>query len=396
MTASFQGEADGHPTRRAGQGRRRALTVPRELPLVIAIVLVAVTFQSLTGIFLKPRNLINLLAEASPLILVAVASTIVILMGDIDLSLGSVAGLTAAVAAFLLGTGFGWGWALVLALVGAGLIGLVQGAIVVFAGVRSFVVTLAGFLICFGLQLRMLSPTGYLPVETPLLRQVAVTRLPTWVVLSIIAVLVLVYAGQRLLGGRAATRAARPERDTRQTLILGGVLLSAVLAACYLGTAGGVPVLTALALAVTALAWIVLRKTGPGLHLYAIGGDESAALESGIRVRQVKLGGFVATGILAGLAGLTLLIYTSGADNTTGSGTLLLSGIGSAVVGGVSMLGGRGSVWGAVGGALLLASVQNGLNLISLLPDMVYVVSGAVVLAALLIDAVLRKKFSVR
>jgi D-xylose transport system permease protein len=104
--------------------------------------------------------------------------------------------------------------------------------------------------------------------------------------------------------------------------------------------------------------------------------------------------GFVATSFLAGIAGLALTSYTAGADNSTGTGTLLLAGIGACVIGGVSLAGGRGSVWGALGGALLLGGVQNGLNLLNLTIDMVYVVEGAVVVAVLLVDALVRRQLT--
>jgi ABC-type xylose transport system permease subunit len=371
----------------ANPPRRRS--IPRELPLLGALIAVCIVFQLLTGLFLSPRNLGNLLTEATPLGFVAVAAAIMILMGEIDLSLGSVAGLTAAVTAVLMNMDVPWGLAALAGLGVAASVGIIQGIIVVFFGVRSFVVTLAGYLVCFGLQMRILQPNGYVPIPASMLRDISTTRLPsipTAIVIAAVGLLWLFF------------RAARTRPDARLATVVTGliVIALAVFAVWYLGSAKGVPLLTTIVLAITAIVWFILTRTGPGLHLYAIGGDIAAAEESGIRVTLIKSVGFVSTSILAGMAGLALISYTSGADTTTGTGTLLLAGIGAAVVGGVSLLGGRGSVWGALGGALLLAGVGNGLNLLSLTADMVYVVEGLVVISALLLDAQLRRHLGAR
>ncbi|MBN9008997.1 MAG: hypothetical protein J0H63_02290, partial [Rhizobiales bacterium] len=161
----------------ASPARRRA--IPRELPLLGALIAVCIVFQLLTGLFLSPRNLGNLLTEAAPLGFVAIAAAIMILMGEIDLSLGSVAGLTAAVTAVLMNMDVPWGFAALAGLGVAASIGVIQGIIVVFFGVRSFVVTLAGYLVCFGLQMRILQPNGYVPIPASMLRDISTTRLPS-------------------------------------------------------------------------------------------------------------------------------------------------------------------------------------------------------------------------
>ena len=160
----------------------------------------------------------------------------------------------------------------------------------------------------------------------------------------------------------------------------------------YLQGGGGIPMVFVLVLAVTTIVWIVLTKTAFGRHLYAVGGDLHAARESGININRVKWIGFLLSGALAVCAGISLLSYTGGADSSAGTGALLLAGIGATVVGGVSLTGGRGSLWGAFGGAILLEMVGNGLNLLSLSFYAVYIVEGLVVLAALLTDAALRRR----
>jgi D-xylose transport system permease protein len=164
----------------------------------------------------------------------------------------------------------------------------------------------------------------------------------------------------------------------------------------YLEQGGGVPLVFAIVLAVATIVWIILTRTAFGRHLYAVGGDLHAARESGININKVKWIGFALSGALATCAGISLLSYTGGADTSAGTGALLLAGIGATVVGGVSLLGGRGSLWGAFGGAILLESVGNGLNLMSLSFYAVYIVEGLVVLAALLTDAGLRRRLAAR
>jgi D-xylose transport system permease protein len=366
-------------------GRRRGLA--QFLPLMASLVAVGVIFQILSGLFLDPRNLGNLFTEAAPLALVAVASTLMIVMGEIDLSLGSVAGLTAAICADVMSHGAPWWVAVSAALACSLLIGTLHGLIVVFANVRSFVVTLAGFLIWYGVQLMILRPAGYIAVDSPFMRSLATARMPS----SFSVTIVVAIGALWILGG------AMTHRATRGAVAFGlltrlCVIVLCILALLYLGEGGGLPIMSAIVVAITACVWLALAQTAPGRHLYAIGSNLLAAKEHGVRVELIKFCGFLATSFLAGVAGLALASYTAGADNSTGTGTLLLAGIGACVIGGVSLAGGRGSVWGALGGALLLGGVQNGLNLLNLSIDLVYIVEGAVVVAVLLVDAAVRRQ----
>ncbi len=374
-----------------GAALRRSRNMRQLLPLVAALLITAVTFESLSGLFLSPGNLVNLLTETSPLALVAVASCIMILMGEIDLSLGSVAGLGAAIAASLMASGMPWFAAILVTLVACGFVGMIQGALVVVAGVRSFVVTLAGFLVCYGLQQRVLQPSGYIAVDSPIVTDLAILRIPLWLSIGVATTVGILGVLATLLTRQPSESGANRGNEKARFV---QVLLPPILAVSvilYLDAGGGVPALTGIVLLITGIVWYLLNKTSSGRHLYAIGGNVLAAQECGVRVGLIRWGGFVATSVLAGLAGLSLLAYTSGADNTTGTGTLLLAAIGAAVVGGISLSGGRGSVWGGLAGALLLGGVQNGLNLLNLSSDMVYVVEGGVVVGALLIDAAIRR-----
>lgn len=371
--------------------RRRGLA--QFLPLMASLVAVGVTFQILSGLFLDPRNLGNLFTEASPLALVAVASTLMIVMGEIDLSLGSVAGLIAAVCADVMSHGAPWWVAVAAALVCALLIGTLHGLIVVFANVRSFVVTLAGFLIWYGVQLMILRPAGYIAVDSPFMRSLATGRLPSSISIPLIVIFGALWILANALSGRPQARGVAGAYGLAIRLC---VIVLSILVILYLGRGGGLPVMSAIVVAITACVGLALVKTAPGRHLYAIGSNILAAKEHGVRVELIKFYGFLATSFLAGVAGLALASYTAGADNSTGTGTLLLAGIGACVIGGVSLAGGRGSVWGALGGALLLGGVQNGLNLLNLSIDLLYIVEGAVVVAVLLVDAGVRRQLLAR
>jgi D-xylose transport system permease protein len=366
------------------------------LPLIAALILVVIVFQLINGLFLNPRNLVNLLTELAPLAFIAMASTVMILMGEIDLSLGSLTGLTTAVlAALLINDGMPWTVALLLSFViGIGISGL-QGVIVVVGRVRSFAVTLAGYLIWYGAQLAVLGSSGYIPLRRAPLNELALARIPEWISLGIVGIGGLIVVALSLASYRRSTLATSSGLMTRG--IVGIAIVAALLwFVTYLEQGGGVPVVFAIVLAAATLVWVVLTRTAFGRHLYAVGGDLHAARESGININKVKWIGFALSGALATCAGISLLSYTGGADTSAGTGALLLAGIGATVVGGVSLTGGRGSLWGAFGGAILLESVGNGLNLMSLSFYAVYIVEGLVVLAALLTDAGLRRRLASR
>jgi D-xylose transport system permease protein len=389
--------ADAPPAETASLRSRFALNRRLEaLPLIVALVLVVVIFQAINGLFLNPRNLVNLLTELAPLAFIAIASTVMILMGEIDLSLGSLAGFSVAIlATFLAMDGMPWPVAIGLTfLIGIAISGL-QGVIVVGGRVRSFAVTLAGFLVWYGAQLMVLGPSGYIALRRPPLNELSLARVPEWISLGVVGIGGAIVIALWLRG------LARSGRASGSGLVVRGVIAAIGVAALlwfitYLQQGGGVPLIFVFALLITTGVWIVLTRTALGRHLYAVGGDLHAARESGININKVKWIGFAAAGALSVCAGISILSYTGGADSSAGTGALLLAGIGATVVGGVSLTGGRGSLWGAFGGAILLEAVGNGLNLMSLSFYAVYIVEGLVVLAALLTDAALRRRLSTR
>jgi D-xylose transport system permease protein len=362
------------------------------VPLVFSLVVTAVVFRVASPLFLSAANLGNLLGQLAPLVLIAVASTVMIVMGEIDLSLGSVAGFSGAVVAILITRdSIDWELAVLVTLAAGVAIAGMQGVIVLGGRVRSFVVTLAGFFIWYGAQVGILGNEGSQPLLSSPISRMSYKRISEGTSLTVVLVLGVALILMRLV---SATRAHAGERASYRTVlpaIAPWVVSLAVL--CWVITyLGRVPLTFVLVLGITAIIWIVLTRTGFGRHLYAVGGNPGASRANGINVGRVKLVGFLTAGVLAACAGITIVSFTGGADTSTGAGSLLLEGIGATVVGGVSLLGGRGSVWGAFGGAVLLAAVQNGLALLSLDFYVVDIVEGLVVLAALLADSALRHR----
>lgn len=366
---------------------RRWPRLIQSMPLLVSLAVVAWFFQMQNSLFLSPRNLSNLLVETTPLAMIAIASSVMIIMGEIDLSLGSIAGLTGAIAAVAMDKlGLGWPMACVGALAASTAISVLQGAFSVFFQIRTFIVTLAGFLIWYGVQLWLIRPySGYIGLADQRFLKLATLTIPV-----LASLLIVVAIGALSILQTVQRRRAHAGVSSRELALPVGATILAAAVVIYLGS-GGLPLIMVLTLALTAMLWVLLTRTPVGRHIYAVGGNAKAAAESGVRVRLVKLVGFGLTGCFAGLAGLALVSYTTGADATSGTGTLLLSGIGAVVVGGVSLMGGRGSIWGVLGGALLLGGIQNGLNLMNIASETVYVLSGLVVVGALMIDALLRR-----
>jgi D-xylose transport system permease protein len=356
-------------------------------PLLFSLVVTAIVFRIGSPLFLSASNLGNLLGQLAPLALIAVASTVMIVMGEIDLSLGSVAGFSGAIVAILI-TRDGVPWEIaVLATLAAGVvIGGLQGVIVLGGRVRSFVVTLAGFFIWYGVQVGVLGTEGSQPLLSSPISRMSYKQVPQGVALGITIALGLAFLAMRFA---AASRA----RSTRYAAIdLAPWVVLVALVCWFITYIGGMPLTFVLVLAVTAVVWLMLTRSAFGRHLYAVGGNPNASRANGIHVGRVKWVGFLTAGLLAACAGIIIVSFTGGADTSTGAGSLLLEGIGATVVGGVSLLGGRGSVWGALGGAVLLAAVQNGLALLSLDFYVVDIVEGLVVLAALLADSAMRRR----
>lgn len=367
------------------------------LPVVLGLALIWTYFELQDAHFLTARNLSNLVLQISVSGTIAIGVVLVLLLGEIDLSVGSVAGATAAVLGVLVvDDSWPW-WAGILAMVAVGtLIGAFQGAWFAILRVPSFVVTLAGLLIWLGVQLHVLGDAGTLNVFDAHITAIASTFLPEAWGWALALVAVIGFAGRRLLEDTRRRRAGMSTQSLPilfvQTVTIAALLLGAV---AVLNDAYGVPTAGVLLFALVAFFDWLARRTTFGRHIYAVGGQAEAARRAGISVARTRICVFALAGTLAAIGGLISTARLQAASTQTGGGTLLLESIAAAVIGGTSLFGGRGSVWAALLGALVIGSVSNGLDLVGQPADVKYMVEGAILLLAVTIDAYSRRRLAV-
>jgi D-xylose transport system permease protein len=362
-------------------------------PGLLGLAGVWVFFALANDRFLSAENLSALAGQVAPLILVAAGVVVVLLVGEIDLSVGEVAGVGATVAAVL---AFREGWpspVAVLAGVAVGAtIGLLQGLVVARLGVPSFVVTLAGLLVWQGTTLALLGPRGNVNIPPDdWMARLAGARVGTGTVL----VLFLVAAGLAVVDGargrRRRSEAGLDPEPWSPTLLRLGV--AAMVGAAGVAAAGGrrgVPLSLVVALVVAGGLHALLTRTRFGRHLSAVGGDRRAAQRAGVPVTRVRVSAFVLGSSLAALGGVLAASRLLAVNQTTGSGDLLLTALAAAVIGGASLFGGRGTAGSAVLGVLVLGSLANGMDLLDLPSAARFTLNGTVLLAAATVDALSR------
>lgn len=402
MAEASQGE-----TQPSAFGARLRSLVPQRLadgdlgslPILIGLGVIAAIFQAANHHFLTPLNLTNLVVQISAIGTISVGVVLVLLIGEIDLSVGAVSGLTAGVMA-VLAVKTGWpGPLAVLAglLAGAG-IGLLQGAWFAKVHVPSFVVTLAGYLGWQGALLYVLGNTGTINLNDPFIVGLANTRLPLWSGWVLAGFLLLVFAW-RLLADRA--RRKRLNLQVVSGWSMGGRI--ALVAAAGLGSvalmsvnrnpvSSGPPISGVPTAIVTLLAFVIcfdliLRRTRFGRAVFAVGGNVEAARRAGINVDRLRMIIFVLCSTLAAAGGILAGSRLLAVNQSSGSGDVLLNAIAAAVIGGTSLFGGRGSTWAALLGALVIGAISNGMDLLAFASSVKFMVTGAVLLLAVTVDA---------
>jgi D-xylose transport system permease protein len=363
------------------------------LPVIVGIAAVWVFFQIQNSNFLTSRNLSNLTLQMAVTAVLAMAVVLVMVAGEIDLSLGSVTGVTSALLGILL-TNHHWSVAAALAAtfaLGVG-IGLLQGAITVLVGVPSFLVTLGGFLAWAGVQLALIGPSGNLPVNDATIASIGNDYLPHATAWILAAVAVLVLAVLELLRLREWTRAGEPipVAGAATRVVLLAVAVFGVVA--FLNGNFGVPYVLVLVLGVAAALGWICRRTIYGRYVYAIGGNREASRRAGVPVGLVRISVLGVSGLLAALAGVisTSNLYATSAN--TGGSILLLEAIAAAVIGGTSLFGGRGRIYGALLGTLMIASVHNGLGLLGKPASTEEVATGVILVLAVSLDSFNRRR----
>jgi D-xylose transport system permease protein len=363
------------------------------LPVVVGLIAIAIIFQIANSNFLTARNLSNLVLQIAAVGTIAIGVVLVLLLGEIDLSVGAVSGLCAAVMA-VLNVKQGWPGPLAIAAavaVGAA-IGLLHGLWITRFRVPSFVVTLAGLLAWQGVQLRVLGNTGTINLTDATITDLAGRFMPEVVGWLVGVVALLVFAGLAL---RERRRRSSAELTVGSTTALWAQLAIATL--CVLGAVAilnadrGVPLALLIFLGLIVAFDLLLRDTRFGRHVFAVGGNAEAARRAGISVNANYVAVFVLASGLAGCGGVLAASRLLAANQSSGGGDVLLDAIAAAVIGGTSLFGGRGTVWAALLGALVIGSISNGMDLLALASSVKFMITGAVLLLAVTIDALSRR-----
>jgi D-xylose transport system permease protein len=364
------------------------------LPIVVGIIVIAIYFQSRNSNFLTAGNFVNLIAQMSAFAIIGMGIVFVLLLGEIDLSIGYVSGMGGVVAAVLLEPGKGVPTSVAIALaLGAGLtIGLMQGFFVAKLGVPSFVVTLAGLLGWNGVVLQVIGSSGTIIIQNNFVNSIANQYVSHWLSWVVAVVAVSAYALQQIANYVRRAEAKLPNDPT--VFVAARIILLAAAAFVVVIVANndrGLPYVALILLGAYVFWTFISQRTRFGRHVYAVGGNAEAARRAGINVAGIRLAVFGISGFMAALGGIVLASRLSSVDTSTGGGTILLYSIAAAVIGGTSLFGGRGTVRSAVLGSIVIAMIDNGLGLLNVSAGTKFIVTALVLLAAVTLDSVSRR-----
>jgi D-xylose transport system permease protein len=373
------------------------------LPALLGLVILATIFAVANPIFLKPINFANLLTQTATVTTLAMGLTFVLLLGEIDLSAGVTAGLSAAFLAITMSEyGVAWPIAAVIAILLGMMIGFLIGILVAKVGIPSFVVTLAAFLAFQGLQLVVVGKGGLIGIDAPPILAIMNTPMPIIFGWILLAVIVIIYLGTSIY-----TRIQRAASGQQNKPI--GILIFRTIALVVIGigfvsflnlerganpavtSLRGVPYVVPIVLILLAAGTFVLNRTKFGRHVYAVGGNAEAARRAGIQVSRVRITVFMISSTFAGIAGILMASRQASVDAAAGR-SIVLSAIAAAVVGGVSLFGGKGRLSDAVIGGFVIAVIDNGLGLIGLASGLNLAITGGVLLLAATADAITSRK----
>ena len=373
------------------------------LPSVLSLFVLTILFSVLNPYFFTQGNFANLLTQTATLMMLAMALVFVILIAEIDLSAGVTSGV--AMALFIIMTNkweMDWRVAIVAGLILGTAIGAMIGFFVAKVGVPSFVVTLGLFLGFQGLQLALLGDGGLYRIEVPEIKAIMNDNLPAWMGWAFFAVAIVVMTALNFYDRSVRSRnglANRPISLMYTKLAIVAALGASLVAMLNLNRStsmkeiSGVPIVVPIAVTVLFLGTLLLDRTLFGRHLYAVGGNPEAARRAGIKVVKVRIIAFMLCSFLAVISGIFNASRVGAVEATAGK-AIVLSGVAAAVVGGVSLFGGRGRLIHAAVGALVIAIIDNGLGLLGLPAGINFLVTGGVLILAATVDAVSRKRSS--
>ncbi|HEX5583221.1 sugar ABC transporter permease [Gaiella sp.] len=367
------------------------------MPVVIALILITVVFYKVNSNFLTAGNFTNLMTQMAAVTTIAIGVVFVLLIGEIDLSIGYMSGIAGVVVAKLQYPDSSWEVhgviAIAIAVLVVALIGLFQGSFVAILGVPSFVVTLAGLLFWQGVIQYTIGDQGVIVIDDSLINNVANYFFSDTAGYLIAAIV----SGLFLLATLAGVISRRRHGIYTDNLVIVAAKIVGLAAIAFgvvywANEERGFPFAFLLVIVLLVLFTWIAERTTFGRHVYAVGGNAEAARRAGINVRNIRLIVFMISGAMAGLGGVILASRLNSVDLNAGGGTLLLDAIAAAVIGGTSLFGGRGRVISALMGALVISTLANGIDLAGWSSAIKYMATGAILLAAVTLDTLLRRR----
>jgi D-xylose transport system permease protein len=378
------------------------------LPILLGLVLIVVIFQVQTSKFLSAGNIVNLLVQAAFFVLLGLGETFALILSEIDLSVGFVAGVGATITVALLSPSYGWPWwaAVIVGLLACAAIGAIQGLLITQLHLPSFVVTLASLLGLGGVLIFLFDSFkgavgGVISVPTsgPLYNLVNgnMSVVASWVTLIVVVALYALYSITKNLRRRARGLSTPPLSITILTVAVAGLAGAALVIVCNLNRGNLVPLRgvpwVVPAVLIVVVAWtLLLSKTRTGRYIYAIGASPEAARRAGIRVQTIRTVAFTLSAFTGGLAGLVYASRLGSISVGYDGATYVLYAVAAAVIGGASLFGGYGKAVHALLGGVLIAAVVNGLALIGVSTAVQEIATSLVLLAAVTVDSLVRRR----
>ncbi|HVW55825.1 MAG TPA: ATP-binding cassette domain-containing protein [Rhizobiaceae bacterium] len=373
------------------------------LPVVLGVILIGLIFQTQNAQFLSAGNLVNLLVQGAVFMLIGMGEVFVLLLGEIDLSLGFVAGIGGTIATLLVQPGVAWPWwaAIIVALAGASFLGFVQGTLITRLRLPSFVVTLAGYLGFEGIMIELLGQGGTIPISDDTINNLAngtLTPAVGWTITGVVIVIFAVFSALRYMQRKRSGLITPPAGLVALKII--GAAIAGIVIVMISNVNRGVPAFPFSGMPwvipivfVVLVAWtFLLGRTRFGRYIYAIGGNAEAARRAGISLAWIRTAAFTLAALTAGIGGIIYASRLRSMSTSFDGGTIVLYVVATAVIGGTSLFGGRGQPLHAVLGGIVVAAIVNGMALLGLPAAIQLMATALVLLASITIDVVVRRR----
>ncbi|MGN6549251.1 MAG: ATP-binding cassette domain-containing protein [Pararhizobium sp.] len=373
------------------------------LPVVLGVILIGIIFQTQNAKFLSAGNLVNLLVQGSVYMLIGMGEVFVLLLGEIDLSLGYVGGIGGVVVTELVQPGVGWPWwaALIAALAVCAFIGFVQGTLITRMRLPSFVVTLAGLLGFQGVMIVLLGQGGTIPISDPIINNLAngtLSPAASWILTAAVVVIFAVITIMRHVQRRKSGLITPPAGLTALKIAVAAIAGIVVVLICNVNRGvpafpfSGMPWVIPIVFAVLIVWSVLLKRTRTGRYIYAIGGNSEAARRAGVSLPGIRTLAFTLAALTAGIGGISYASRLQSMSTSFDGGTIVLYVVATAVIGGTSLFGGRGQPLHAVLGGVVIAAIVNGMALLGLSAAVQLIATALVLIAAITVDVVVRRR----